>query len=187
MVPPKFPMPPPLPSLDYLSDEGLEDIDPNGHESVKSILARLVDSNNHQSKAILAQNRVLREIGEQIAETWKLSRDAHQRSQNNERNILQESKRLTQLKEDAAKTGMNVQRTGSFQLDDIQQEMAQRQMVDEYRRNKSSWRRLKYSLWEKMLFAGILLAAILMGAGCTVVIYEIMKKGPSIPSLPGGP
>jgi hypothetical protein len=179
MKPP--PLPPALPALADLIDD-LEDIDVNGQASAKHLLAQLVEGYNQQNHAIIAQNRVLREIAEQFHEAWKFARDANIRSTTNEQ-------RTIQLKQDVAKAGMDVQPTGSFVIPpdvaEVVASHARRKIVEA--QEKDDNRRLWWSLKEKFIFVGIVVLAMLLAAGCTVVIYEVMKRGPSIPTLPGVP
>lgn len=176
MVPNK---PPPIPSLDRLVDE-LEDIELNGKESAKHLLAMLVDGHNKQNAGIAAINVTLRTMAENFDEVWKFARDANRRAEANER-------RIAQVRQDMAKQGLKVEQTGSFIIGDIREEALLAQMFQEWKTNKSDMRRLRYSLREKIWFLAIVIAVALMGAGVTVAVYEIAHRGPSIPTLPGAP
>jgi cell division protein YceG involved in septum cleavage len=179
MKPP--PLPPALPALADLIDD-LDDIDVNGQASAKHLLAQLVEGYNRQNHAIIAQNRVLREIAEQFHEAWKFARDAAIQARNNDQ-------RVTELKRDVQRSGLEVRPTGSFiippEVAEVVASHARRKKVEA--QEEEDKRKLILSLKEKIIFALIVLGAMLLAAGCTVVIYEISKHGPSVPMLPGGP
>lgn len=186
MKPP--PLPPALPSLSELDDD-LEDITPDGHASAKHLLAQLVESNNRQNHAIIAQNRVLREIADQFHEAWTFARDANIRSQSNERRITEVDQRLSRLKEDVARSGLEVQATGSFIIPPdvaaVVESHARRKVVEA--QAAEDRRKIIFSVKEKLWIAAVFAGLVLLGAGCTVVIYEVAHRGPSIPTLPGAP
>jgi hypothetical protein len=168
--------PPQVPGLEELRD--LEDIKPNGRENARHLLGVLVDQSNEQNAGIRAINKTLRGIAERYDEVWQYARDAHKRSEANE-------KRVAVLRQTVEKSGLEVPPTGSFIIPpavaEVVESHARRKLVEA--RKEDERRRLVFSIKEKLVIAGIFVALILLGAGATVVIYEIKLHGPSVPTL----